>query len=155
MTAMNTLFEMRSEEEIRREELHRNDQAILDVLCGKGPWPLNNNERRLLELMRTRQGRQKVMTIGELGEQLRATPREVKNIVRTLVVAFHLPIVASRDAETGGYYFATTLQERIEGSAPYVQEALALLERVKVIRGAASMKALLGQLALDLKEESQ
>jgi hypothetical protein len=91
------------------------------------------------------------MPISDLVAKLGADPRTIKADVRELVVTFGLTIVASRDGETGGYYFAVSAEERIAGSADYVKEAVKLLRRAAIICNETDMQILLGQVALNLK----
>jgi predicted DNA-binding transcriptional regulator YafY len=92
------------------------------------------------------------VSISELAARLSVDPRSIKADVRELVVSFRLPIVASRDAEDGGYFFAVTAEESLSGTADYVKEIVALAERVRIIRKMPSVRALLGQMALELPE---
>jgi predicted DNA-binding transcriptional regulator YafY len=149
---VTTLFELRTEQDIRREAVCANEAAVHAVLMGSGPWELSERQRRLLELLRGRQGRLQAVSISELAARLSVDPRSIKADVRELVVSFRLPIVASRDAEDGGYFFAVTAEESLSGTADYVKEIVALAERVRIIRKMPSVRALLGQMALELPE---
>ena len=146
------LFEMRSDDTVREDAIALNRIRIHDVICGRGPWELSERQRRLLEVIRSRQGRLHAISIAELEQRLNIGPREIKADVRELVVTFKLAIVASRDAETGGYFFATTAEERHNGSADYLKEACKLIRRAQIIRNEFDVNVLLGQIALDLKE---
>jgi hypothetical protein len=147
----NTLFEMRTPDDIRREAVADNQARIHAAITDQGPWPLSEPQRKILECLRGRQGRLLAMTIGELQQRLNATDRAIKSDVRELVVTYKLPIVASREADAGGYYFAVTAEERIAGTADYVKEIVALARRVAVIRNTTDMNALWGQIALEVK----
>ena len=148
---MNTLFELRSDEDMRRDAIADNGKRIHDVLLGRGPWELTNRQLRILELLRGRQGRLLAMSISELQTKLDVDPRTIKSDVRDLVISFRLPIVASRDSEDGGYFFATTAEERISGTADYVKEIIALSERTRIIRNLPDLAALWGQLQMETK----
>lgn len=149
------LFELRSEVQIRDEAIALNRLRVHDVICGRGPWQLTDRQRRLLEILRNKQGRAHAIGIAELQERLDCGPREIKSDVRELVVTFKLAIVASRDGETGGYFFATTADERRTYSADYLKEAAKLIQRAQIIRNELDVNVLLGQIALDLKGEPQ
>ena len=152
---MNTLFELRTDADIRREAVAENERRIHDVLMGKGPWQPTQRQRQLLELLRGRQGRLLAMPISDLEERTGADPRSIKADVRELVVGFKLAIVASRDGESGGYFFATTAEERISGSADYVKEIIALAERTRVVRNLPDLSALFGQISLELNQPAK
>lgn len=149
---MNTLFEMQSEDDLRRHAIAENQTNVHRILIGEGPWALSERQRKILECLRGRQGRALAMTIAELQEKVGGGPREIKADVRDLVMSFRLAIVASRDGADGGYYFATTTQERVEGSENYLQEAIKLLQRVAIIRNQPDILRGLGQQLLDAPE---
>jgi len=149
---METLFELRTDEDMRRGAVGDNERRIHDVLLDRGPWPLTARQRRLLECLRDRQGRLQTISIAELMERVGSAPREIKADVRTLVTVFELPIVASRDGEDGGYFFAVTAEERISGTADYVKEIMALAERVRVVRNLHDLKTLFGQISTENTE---
>lgn len=140
------LFETRTDDEMRREAMNDNASRIHDVLVGRGPWEPTARQRGILELLRGRQGRLLALPISELVIKLDSDPRSIKGDVRELVLRFRLPIVASRDADVGGYFFATTAEERISGTADYVKEIVALAERVRIIRNLPDLATLYGQL---------
>ena len=152
---MTTLFELRTDVDIRREAVAENERRIHDAQMGLGPWELTPRQRVLLDLLRGRQGRLQAITIQELTARTGADPRSIKADVRELVVGFKLAIVASRDSDSGGYYFATTAQERIAGSADYVKEIIALAERTRVVRNLPDLSALFGQISLELNQPSK
>lgn len=150
MTA--SLFETRIDAEIRRDAVADNERRVHEALMGRGTAELSPRQRRLLEYLRGRQGRLQAISIGELKEKLIcADTRSIKADVRDLVCTFRLPIVSSRDSEDGGYFFATTAEERISGTADYVKEIRALAERTAVIRNVHDMRTLFGQLASELE----
>lgn len=147
-----TLFELRDEGTIREEAIALNRLRIHDVIAGRGPWQLTERQRRLLEILRNKQGHLQAITIAELEQRLSIEPRQIKADVRELVVTFRLAIVASRLADAGGYFFATTADERHTYSADYLKEAGKLILRAQIIRNELDVNVLLGQIALDLKE---
>lgn len=146
-----TLFEVRSDEELRRDAVADNQRRIHDALMGRGPCELTERQRRLLEWLRGRQGRLQAISIAEIVARVGSGPREIKADVRDLVVTFGLPIVASRDGEAGGYFFAVTAEERISGTADYLKEITALAERVRVIRNLHDLRTLFGQISNELE----
>ena len=149
---MNTLFEIRTDEDMRRDAVEDIDRRVHDALMGRGPWPLTESQRRLLEMLRFRRGRTRALSIDELMVRVGSNPRAIKKDIRELVIAFKLPIVASRDGETGGYYFPVTAEERLEGTADYIKEIVALAERVRIIRSLPDLGALYGQLPISLPQ---
>jgi hypothetical protein len=145
------LFEIRTDAEIRRDAVHANELRIHDALMGRMTCQLTERQRKLLECLRGRQGSLLAMSIAELTAKGCGGPREIKADVRELVVRFGLAIVASRDSEDGGYFFATTAEERISGTADYVKEIIALAERTRVIRNLHDMRTLFGQISNEIE----
>ena len=155
---MNTLFELRSDEDMRNEAIADNQRRIHEAVIGHGPWELTERQRKLLECLRGRQGRLHAVSIAELAAKVGAgqdstkvDARSIKADIRELVIGFRLPIVASRDSEDGGYFFAVTGEERISGTADYVKEIVALAERVRIIRNVHDIRTLFGQISNELK----
>jgi hypothetical protein len=146
---MNTLFEIRTDEDLRREAVAANERRVHEVLTGRGPWEPSERQRRVIECLRGRQGRNLAMPIGDLMAKTGITPREIKQIVRDLVMQFGMAIVSSRDSEDGGYFFAVTAEERISGTADYVKEIVALGERVRIIRNLHDLRTLFGQISTE------
>ena len=147
---MNTLFELRTDEGLRREAVADIANRVHDAMLDRGPWPLGETQRKLLECLRGRHGRLQAISIDELMRRVGSNPREIKRCIRELVIAFKLPVVASRDSEEGGYYFPVTAAERIEGTADYVKEIVALAERVRIVRNLPDLSTLYGQLPIKL-----
>jgi len=150
-----SLFETRTDAEIRREAVAENQRRADDALADRGPLPLTARQHRLLECLRGRQGRLQAIGLSELTQTLGADARSIKGDVRDLVCTFRLPIVSSRDSEDGGYFFATTADERVSGTADYVKEIRALAERTAVIRNVHDMRTLFGQIAAELESASR
>jgi hypothetical protein len=146
---METLFELRTPKDIRNEAVAANGERVHAALTGHGPWELSQRQRQLLELLRGRQGRLLAVPISELCERLGRTPRGIKADVRALVMDFRLAIVASRDGETGGYFFAVTPEERFTFSEQYIQEGRKLFARAAIIRNEFDITKLLGQSVID------
>jgi hypothetical protein len=146
---MDTLFELQTDEDLRRDAVADNERRIHDALIGRGPWEPTERQRKLLESLRGRQGRRLAMPISDLVEKVKTDARAIKADVRELVMSFGLPIVASRDGDNGGYFFAVTAEERISGTADYLKEIVALAERVRIIRNLHDLKTLFGQIAND------
>jgi hypothetical protein len=152
---IGTLFETRTDEEQRRDAVGDNERRIHDALMGRCPCELTERQRRLLECLRGRQGRLQAMSIADVMARVGSGPREIKADVRELVVTFGMPIVASRDGEAGGYFFAVTAEERISGTADYVKEIVALAERIRVIRNLHDLRALFGQISTELESSQE
>jgi len=145
---VQSLFELKTDEELRREAVADNSNRVHEAIIGRGPWELTERQRKILECLRGRQGRRLAITIAELTEKTGSCARDIKSDVRDLVVAFRLPIVASRDGDAGGYFFATTAEERFSGTADYVKEIIALAERVRIVRNLPDLASLWGQINL-------
>lgn len=149
---MNTgLFETRTDAEMRRDAVNANELRIHEVLMGGANWQLTERQRKLVECLRGRQGRLLSISIAELTAKGCGGPREIKGDVRELVITFGLAIVSSRDSEDGGYFFATSAEERIAGTADYVKEIVALAERTRVIRNVHDLRTLFGQISNEIE----
>jgi len=152
---MNTLFELKTDKELRAESVSLNEGLVHAALMGKGPWELSQRQRRLVELLRGRQGASLAMPCKELEAKLTCDDRAIRSDVRSLVMDFHLPIVASRDSDTGGYFFAVTHEERVRYTEQYINEGKKLFARAAIIRNERDIAKLLGQKEINLDEGAQ
>lgn len=123
------------------------DRQIDDIRNGKGPWRLHWSGMALLRALAPHRGAKNPIALAELAHESRLTPREVKAMVRSLVVDFGLPVGASR-AEPAGYYLAVSADERLAAARPYIHEIRNLAVRVRALVGTSShpLYALLEQL---------
>jgi hypothetical protein len=146
---VNTLFEMKTDKELRADAVAANELRIRAALMGRGPHEVTDRQRRLVELLRGHQGRLQAMPCAELEAKLSCDDRIIRREVRDLVMTFRLPIVASRDAESGGYFFAVTSEERFTYTRQYIQEGRQLFARAAIIRNEFDIAKLLGQTTID------
>lgn len=133
----------------------RAQERIEDVLSNRGcKWPASYDQKTFLGLFRAHQGRARVIALGEIGERLRMSPREVKDMVQDLRLNFYVPICASRDGDSGGYFLAATLAEIDDSNRPMFRQAITMLRVCKAMRGPDYTTAeVLGQLRLELEQE--
>lgn len=127
-------------------------QQIGNLLLGKGPWPLTRDQKNLLYAMKFHCGRAKAVQLARLCELTRLKEREVKNLMRSLVVDFKVRIGAAR-TEPYGYYLITTAEEAKEAAQVYESEIIELAKRVRVLRGREFVAELLGQIRMQMDEE--
>lgn len=126
-----------------------------DVLSNRGcKWSASYDQKTFLGLLRAHQGRARVVSLGEIGERMRMSPREVKDMVQDLRLNFYVPICASRDGESGGYFLAATLAEIDDSNRPMLRQAITMLRVCKAMRGPDyTVAEVLGQLKLELEKE--
>jgi hypothetical protein len=117
-------------------------------------WPLSEDQRTLLRLLRPRLGRDKALPLGDLCERMKLTPRSVKDLVQDLRLNFGIQIGASRDSNAGGYYLISSEEESIESTTQLLHQAITMLEVVRVMRGHQNILELLGQLRLKYEKEN-
>ncbi len=116
--------------------------------------PLSSDQRTLLRLLRPRQGRDKAISLGDLCDRMRVTPRAVKDLVQDLRLNFGIQIGASRDSNAGGYYLIANADEASESTNQMLHQALTMLKVVCVMRGHRTVLEMLGQDNLNLNQES-
>ncbi len=124
------------------------DRQIMDVLTGRYTYAPSENQRALLHLLRMRRGLSRAISIGEIGERLKLSPRTVKEEIADLTIRFRLPIGSSRDSSQPGYYLAITKSERLASATPHINQALKHLARANVLLDQHEMAELMGQLNL-------
>jgi hypothetical protein len=119
---------------------------------GVTPLPLTEDQRRLLIVLRSHSGRQRAIPLAIICEQTKLGEREVKNLMRSLVVDFKVRIGAAR-TQPNGYYLITNAEEAREAAQVYESEIVELAKRVRVLRGKHFMAELLGQLRIANEQE--
>src|SRR5579875_2131635 len=130
---LGTLFETQHDRD--RDARMRAVEHAYAVIRGEvppGPKP-TRRQTELLRIVVTRQGREKAIGVGQLAEQLRTTPREIKGDVRDLRLVFKVRIGSSRDGEAGGCYLITNKDEAFDTARPFIKQAQAEFEIAKAI----------------------
>ena len=142
-----SLFETFADKVLRRAD---------DVLAGREcPWPPVALEIGFLQLLRTHQGKGRIVPLGLFAERLHTSPREIKKIVQSLCLNFGVQVGRSRDSEDGGYYLIATYEESVESTEQMLRQATSMLRVVSKMRGGRDgIDSLLTQLRLDLTQEA-
>jgi hypothetical protein len=131
------------------------DCTIGHLLRGRvgGPFKmrLSANEAAVLAGIRYHRGSGNAVTIAELAQRTKLQDREIKAIVRALRINFRLPIGASKNSASGGYFLVLTAEDlRLAMKSP-LDQIRAELDVVRALGGDAG--EVLGQLALQLRSE--
>jgi hypothetical protein len=122
---------------------------IDDVLFGRaGPWPLSDSERKVLHMLRYRQGAANARPLAELASELQVQPRWVKALVKSLIEDFGLAIGATRQ-EPYGYFLCVTPGDIEDAIRPLVHEIVSLARRVRMLGGPERVAEMFGQLQLE------
>lgn len=128
-------------------------RQINDLLYGKAaPFPLTQDQRRLLIALRFRCGKERAVQLAELCELVKLDQRKVKDLMRSLVVDFKVRIGASR-TQPYGYYLITTAEEAKEAAHVYWSEVRELIKRARVLEDRHFVLERLGQLRTEIEEE--
>jgi len=88
------------------------------------------------------------ITIREIREATGIGVREIKELVRELVMVYHQPIVGRRGAPCG-YYYATTAADIEQACKPLHGELVALARRIHAIAGPKRLREWLGQMRIE------
>ena len=131
------------------------DQQIVDLLTGKNGGPMglrpSAEEMAVLRAIRYHRGAKNAISIRDLQAKIDLSEREIKQIVRTLRVAFRLPIGSSKSATAGGYFIVVSIEDQeIAASGPLAQ-IRAEVEVLRLITSPERTKELLGQIQLEVK----
>jgi hypothetical protein len=101
--------------ETPEERAARVDAEILALLLGKpgGKYgeTLGDDERAVLQAIRFHRGRDKAITIREIEQLASLSDRQIKKAVRNLRMNFRVPIAASKNGLSGGYYLWMTADD--------------------------------------------
>jgi hypothetical protein len=103
--------------------------------------------KRLLWILTEHKGAANPIPLRDLIARTGMEGRELKAMVRSLVVDFEIPIGASR-AEPVGYYLAMNATERLAAARPYIAEIRKLAQRVRALIGGQAFVEELGQMRI-------
>jgi hypothetical protein len=140
------------------------EQRVLEVLAGRqGKYPLPEEAKRLLELLRWHCGAARAIPLREIRERLPGSggqseinDREIKFLAKALTEDFGIPIGASRGsgeaAGTHGYFLCVTPEDLELATRPYVLELISLARRIRALRGPQMVEHAFEQCRLEFKD---
>jgi hypothetical protein len=133
------------------------EKLLYNAAQGNSGSILTKEERYVLRRIRYRRGSANAITIDEIQDQIdvcikQLTARQVKQIVRTLRLDYHLPIGSSKSA-TGGYFLMISHADRAIYHAQVLDQVRAELEVFRAVDGHDAALELLGQLRLEVAAE--
>lgn len=141
--------------EFEQSITERIDSTILMLLTGNAGGPLgmtlNDDEKTILRMLRYMRGLRNTLSIREIQQKTKFSPRSIKDIVRCLRLNFALPIGSSKSSLGGGYYIMITREDVSAWGKDLFGQVRA---EVAAFHGAAGPRAtaeLLGQLGLELE----
>ncbi|HEX4039043.1 MAG TPA: hypothetical protein VHX37_13365 [Acidobacteriaceae bacterium] len=130
------------------------DCSIGHLLRGRvgGPFKtrLTEDEAAVLTGIRYHRGTANAITIAALRERTKLGEREIKAIVRALRINFRLPIGASKNSSTGGYFLVLTPEDLALAMKSPLDQIRAELAVVRALGG--DTREILGQLTLEVGE---
>lgn len=91
---------------------------------------MKDYELHLLKLIPV--GANNAITTKTLEEKTKKNARDIRRIVRGLVMKYNIPIIGTRYGE-GGYYIPKTVQEQQDGVKPLLEQATKEMERVSTL----------------------
>ena len=91
---------------------------------------MKDYELHLLKLIPV--GANNAITTKKLEEKTKKNARDIRRIVRGLVMKYHIPIIGTRYGE-GGYYIPKTVKEQQDGVKPLLEQATKEMERVSTL----------------------
>lgn len=129
------------------------DRRIDELLTANSlqPWPLTEDQRVLLRMLKWHKGEQRPIRIAVIQGKLSLTDREIKEAVRSL--DYGLPIVGLRRPPYG-YFVAITPEEVAEAVRPLRNEVLQIARRIRALRDSDYLREMLGQIPFDLDKEA-
>ena len=139
----------------KQERAAELDQQIVLLTAGKPGGPFNlqltPDESAVLRAIRFHRGASNAIPIRELRSRIKLTDRQIKQIVRTLRVSYHLPIGSSKDAIDGGYFLILTAEDQKVFDASFLEQVRAQVQAHRCAAGPTRTRELLGQLLLEVQ----
>lgn len=91
---------------------------------------MKDYELHLLKLIPV--GANNAITTKLLEKKIKKDAREIRRIVRHLVMKYNIPIIGTRNGK-GGYYIPESIKEQQDGVKPLLEQALKEMERVSML----------------------
>ena len=91
---------------------------------------MKDYELHLLKLIPV--GANNAITTKALEDKTKKDAREIRRIVRGLVMKYNIPIIGTRYGK-GGYYIPKTVKEQQDGVKPLLEQATKEMERVSTL----------------------
>lgn len=151
MTTEQSLFP-----ESEQTVAERIDSTVLMLLTGHAGGPLGmslgDKEKVVLTLLRYKRGLKNAVSIREIQEKTRLSPRTVKEVVRGLRVNFALPIGSSKSGKVGGYYIVITPEDARSWGKDLFGQVRAEVAAFRAAIGPEITAELVGQLSLEVRK---
>ena len=93
-------------------------------------YEMKDYELHLLRLIPV--GANNAIATKTLEEKTKKNARDIRRIVRGLVMKYNIPIIGTRYGE-GGYYIPKTVKEQQDGVKPLLEQAMKEMERVSTL----------------------
>lgn len=139
----------------KQERAAQLDQQIALLAAGQPGGPLNlqltPDECAVLRAIRFHRGASNAIPIREMRTRIKLSDREIKRIVRTLRVSYHLPIGSSKDAQDGGYFLILTEDDQKVFDNSFLEQVRAQIQAHRCVCGPRRTRELLGQLSLEVQ----
>ena len=140
--------------ESQEATVQRLDEQILSLILGYGGGPLglklDETEKTVLRSIRTRHGVQNAITIAEIQQHGNLTARAIKDAVRTLRMAFCLPIGSTKNVGSGGYFLMVSPDDRSIWAKDVTDQVRAELSVLRHAAGKQICLEMLGQLQMEI-----
>jgi len=109
-----------------------------------GPWPLETRQHDLLRLLLAHKGSARACPISAITARLGTGERQVKAMIRVLILDFDIPIGASRGKRCG-YFLCITEDDERAAVTPLLKELVSLIRRVYALGGEVEWSQLTGR----------
>lgn len=126
----------------------RAQELLRDHVLGRLRIPLTREELAILRKLVYHVGHRNAIPRRDLELSAGVSERQVKAVVRNLIVTHRLPIGASR-AKDNGYFLIATAEDLDIASKALISEGREIFRRLRVLHGPERVAELLGQLPLE------
>jgi DNA-binding IscR family transcriptional regulator len=139
--------------ESQEQRVQRLDAEILHLVMGGSGGPLSltlgDAEKAVLRHIRFHRGFSNAVSIRDIAERTKLSPRSIKEAVRSLRIQFHLPVMSSKHAGQGGYFLMMTSEDLKVWVKDVTDQIRAEAEVVRAVGGNHAALEMLGQLHLE------
>ncbi|HWE50496.1 MAG TPA: hypothetical protein VG273_11925 [Bryobacteraceae bacterium] len=123
--------------------------AMVDHLAASD-IPASDKERRVYDLIARHKGHKNPISINHIHRITGISERGIKDAVAELVGSHRVMIGAMRGRDNFGYFLIESAEDQEIALAPYRNQVLAMLRRMRVLQGAHKVREWMGQEVAEL-----
>ena len=124
------------------------NQTELDFSPATGDSPMTDEERSVMNILRSHRGRDNAIKAPRLAQAAEITPRQLRSAIGHLI-EFHHVRIGSTTKKPYGYFIIETYEDAQEACEQLRHRAMSCLKRMSILKR-MTMRELMGQMKFEL-----